>query len=110
MYSVSLSVKNIAESFKFYQNLGFEQVKGAGGVKERWLILTNGKAKIGLFQGMFPKNTMTFNPSDARKIYHVLKENNIEFSHVLGKEFGEGPFSFSFVDPDGNPILIDQHR
>lgn len=108
-FSVSLSVKNIEDSFGFYQKLGFEHVAGAGGIGQGWMILNNGNIRIGLFQGLFPKNTITFNPDDGRSIHKKLQALGIRFDFVNGMDEDEGPVSFTLADPDGNPILIDQH-
>ncbi len=117
-FSNSLSVKNIADSQAFYEKLGFEQV--GGNAAQNWLILRNGETTLGLFQGMFPKNTMTFNPGwnsqaesledyeDVRKIQHQLKPNGLELVSEVD-ESTAGPGSCMLIDPDGNPILIDQH-
>jgi catechol 2,3-dioxygenase-like lactoylglutathione lyase family enzyme len=118
-FSVSLSVKNIAASRDFYQKLGFEPV--GGNVEENWLILRNGDHVIGLFQGMFEKNMLTFNPgwdqqcgptesfTDVREIQRVLRDQGIALDSEAD-ESSEGPASIMLTDPDGNPILIDQHR
>ena len=118
-FSVSLAVKDIAASRDFYANLGFEPV--GGDVEQNWLILRNGDHVIGLFQGMFEKNLMTFNPgwdqqcnetatfTDVREIQKTLADAGIEIMNPAD-ESGEGPASFMITDPDGNPILIDQHR
>lgn len=106
-FSISLAVKNIKASYEFYQNFGFKKLDGA--IEQNWLVLENGKAKIGLFQGMFPKNTITFNPEDARSIYKNLQQVGIEAGFSNGMENDNGPASFSITDPDGNPILVDQH-
>ena len=117
-FSNSLSVKNLADSQAFYEKLGFEQV--GGNAAQNWVILRNGETTIGLFQGMFPKNTMTFNPGwnnqaepiedheDVRKIQHQLKANGLELVTEVD-ESSSGPGSCMLMDPDGNPILIDQH-
>lgn len=107
---MSLAVKDIAASKAFYEKLGFSPLEGAGSVEQKWLIMKNGTTKLGLFQGMFPQNTLTFNPSNARAIHAKLKDDpnvKILFSNGLEKE--SGACSFSFLDPDGNPILVDQH-
>lgn len=118
-FSVSLSVNNIEESKVFYQKIGFEIV-GGGDQTQNWLILKNSEHTIGLFQGMFEGNIMTFNPGwdencktlesfhDIRKL---LKEFEDQGVNILQKSItGEvGPASFSIKDPDGNSILIDQH-
>ncbi|MGW6300114.1 VOC family protein [Peribacillus butanolivorans] len=118
-FSVSLSVKDINKSKSFYENLGF-QVFG-GDITQNWLIMKNESCIIGLFQGMFEKNILTFNPgwnenaenlnsfTDIRDIQNQLKENGIKILSEAD-ETTEGPASFTFEDPDGNPILVDQHR
>lgn len=118
-FSVSLSVKDIGASRDFYANLGFEQV--GGNIDENWLILRNGDHTIGLFQGMFDKNMLTFNPgwdqhannlgtfTDVRELQKTLRSRGIEMA-VEADEGSEGPASFMITDPDGNPILVDQHR
>lgn len=118
-FSVSLSVKDIAASRDFYRKLGFEPV--GGNVEENWLILRNGDRVIGLFQGMFEKNMLTFNPgwdqqcnptesfTDVREIQRVLKEQGVALASEADAA-SEGPASIMLTDPDGNPILIDQHR
>jgi len=118
-FSVSLAVKDLAASRGFYETLGFETI--GGDVEQNWLILKNGNHVIGLFQGMFEGNLMTFNPgwdqsgneldsfTDVREIQRELKEHGI----VLSSEADEsttGPASIMLSDPDGNQILIDQHR
>ncbi|AXN38223.1 VOC family protein [Peribacillus butanolivorans] len=118
-FSVSLSVKDINKSKSFYENLGF-QVFG-GDITQNWLIMKNESCIIGLFQGMFEKNILTFNPgwnenaenlnsfTDIRDIQNQLKENGIKILSEAD-ETTEGPASFTIEDPDGNPILVDQHR
>ncbi len=117
-FSVSLSVSNIEESKVFYQKLGFEIV--GGDQSKNWLVLKNGAHKVGLFQGMFEGNIMTFNPGwdQSRKtlesftdVRELLKEFEAQGVNILQKSItGEsGPSSFSIKDPDGNSILIDQH-
>jgi catechol 2,3-dioxygenase-like lactoylglutathione lyase family enzyme len=118
-FSVSLAVKDIGASQQFYEKLGFAVVMG--GASTGWLILRNSDVVIGLFQGMFEKNTLTFNPgwdrnaqplaqfTDIRELQRRLKSQGV----VLATEADEsttGPASFMVVDPDGNPILVDQHR
>ena len=117
-FSISLAVKDIAASRDFYKKLGFEDF--GGDISQNWLIMKNGEHVIGLFQGMFDKNTLTFNPgwdqnaqklesfTDVRELQRRLKEQG----HKLESEADEsttGPASFFLFDPDGNPILIDQH-
>lgn len=117
-FSVSLSVSNIEESKVFYQKLGFEII--GGDQSENWLILRNGDHTIGLFQGMFEGNIMTFNPGWDSKcktlesytdVRELLKEFEAQGVNIIQKSIsGEsGPSSFSVKDPDGNSILIDQH-
>ncbi len=118
-FSVSLAVKDLEASRDFYEKLGFEPI--GGDQKQNWLILKNGDHVLGLFQGMFEKNIMTFNPgwdqsgkelesfTDVREIQRELKHRGI----ALGSEADEstsGPASLMLSDPDGNQILIDQHR
>ncbi|MGK0154991.1 MAG: catechol 2,3-dioxygenase-like lactoylglutathione lyase family enzyme [Neolewinella sp.] len=117
-FSVSLAVKDIAVSKAFYQKLGFVAIGGeqAGG----WLILRNGDTKVGLFQGMFPTNIMTFNPGwdgnaealaefvDVRDIQTKLEGVGIKLTKRAA-DGGVGPDSLTMIDPDGNVILIDQH-
>lgn len=118
-FSTSLAVKNLAASKRFYEKLGFEAF--GGDAQQNWLILKNGEHVIGLFQGMFEGNLLTFNPgwdqsgnevdsfTDVRQIQRKLKEQGV----VLDSEVDEstvGPASIMLSDPDGNQILIDQHR
>ncbi len=117
-FSVSLNVKDIETSKSFYENLGF-QVFG-GDVSQNWLIMKNGSCTIGLFQGMFDKNILTFNPgwdenatkldsfTDVRELQRQLKTKGIKIETEADEETS-GPASFVVVDPDGNPILVDQH-
>jgi predicted lactoylglutathione lyase len=117
-FSVSLSVKNIEQSKEFYQKIGFEQVGGEQ--SQNWLILRNGDHTIGLFQGMFEGNIMTFNPGWDKNcktldsytdVRELLKEFEAQGVNIIQKSInGEsGPSSVSLQDPDGNSILIDQH-
>ena len=117
-FSVSLAVKDLAASRTFYQKLGFEVC--AGDPTHNWLILQNGTATIGLFQGMFERNVLTFNPgwdsagntlkdfTDVRELQRRVRSLGIEPT-TLADESSTGPASFIIVDPDGNPIFIDQH-
>ena len=117
-FSVSLAVKDMAASRGFYQKLGFEMVTGDG---ETWTILANGSTIIGLFQGMFDANIMTFNPggvgmgedapkfTDVREVRSRLASDGIEISADTTGETPSGPASFTVTDPDGNAILFDQH-
>ncbi len=116
-FSISLAVKDLEASRAFYQKLGFE---AAGGDGKRWLILRNGDAIVGLFQGMFERNTLTFNPgwdregkkldafTDVRDLVAQVKRAGIE-PVMVEDGGGKGPGSFLVIDPDGNPVLIDQH-
>lgn len=118
-FSVSLSVKDIYESKLFYENLGFQDF--GGDITQNWLIMKNESCIIGLFQGMFEKNILTFNPgwnenaenlnsfTDIRDIQKQLKAKGIKLLSEAD-ETNEGPASFTIEDPDGNSILIDQHR
>ena len=105
-FSVSLTVKDIAKSRAFYEKLGFQAIDGKQ--EQRWLIMGHGEAKIGLFQGMFDHNILTFNPTDARAIEKHLQAQGI----ALEKETTgtTGPTYLVLKDPDGNAILIDQHQ
>jgi lactoylglutathione lyase len=117
-FSVSLSVEDIQASKSFYEKLGFKVF--GGDITQNWLILKNGHCIIGLFQGMFEKNILTFNPgwdenatkldsfTDIREIQRQLKVEGIQFQ-TEADENTSGPASFVVVDPDGNPILFDQH-
>ena len=118
-FSISLAVKDLAASQAFYAKLGFEPVHGDA--EQNWLILKNGDHVIGLFQGMFDKNVLTFNPgwnqaggevdpfTDVRDIQRALKEQGVALDSEAD-ETTSGPASLMLADPDGNPILIDQHR
>ncbi len=118
-FSISLAVKDLAVSRAFYEKLGFE-VTG-GDADQGWLILKNGDRIIGLFQGMFEGNILTFNPgwdqdankvepfTDVRELQRILKERGIAFDSEAD-ESTVGPASFMITDPDGNQILVDQHR
>lgn len=117
-FSISLAVKDLAASRAFYEKLGFKVF--GGDAAQNWLMLKNGDAVIGLFQGMFDKNILTFNPgwdadaqklesfTDVRELQRQLKAQGVQ----LGEQADEsttGPAYFTLVDPDGNPILVDQH-
>ena len=117
-FSISLAVKDIEASKAFYEKFGFKVF--AGNAAQNWLILKNGDHVIGLFQGMFDKNIMTFNPgwdsnaqkldsfTDVRELQRQLKAQGVELNPEAD-ESTTGPASFIAVDPDGNPILVDQH-
>jgi predicted enzyme related to lactoylglutathione lyase len=117
-FSISLAVKDIGASRKFYEKFGFKFF--GGDASQGWLILKNGDAVIGLFQGMFEKNILTFNPgwdgnaqklasfTDVRELQRQLKAQGVAVQ-PQADEKTTGPASFMAVDPDGNPILVDQH-
>lgn len=104
-FSVSLAVKDIKNSREFYQNLGFAIIDG--NESEKWLMMRNGNTFIGLFQDMFPKNTLTFMPEDARALQADLKRKGLKLISEAD-ENSTGPAHFLLEDPDGNPILFDQ--
>lgn len=118
-FSISLAVKDLAASRAFYEKLGFTSL--GGDPSQNWLILKNGDHVIGLFQGMFERNLLTFNPgwdqqaqetgsfTDVRELQRRLREAGVELASEVD-ESGSGPGSFMIVDPDGNPVLFDQHR
>ena len=117
-FSISLAVKDIEASRKFYEKFGFNVF--AGDAAQNWLVLKNGDHVIGLFQGMFEKNLLTFNPgwdgnahkldnfTDIRDLQRQLKSQGVQLQQEAD-ESTMGPASFVAVDPDGNPILVDQH-
>ncbi len=105
-FSVSLAVKDLQKSMTFYKVLGFEPIFGEP--KENWVILQNGGANIGLFQGMFEENLLTFNPTDARGIQAAVKAAGYAIERET--ESDDGPAHFVMKDPDGNTILVDQHE
>ena len=117
-FSISLAVKDIEASRAFYEKFGFKVFDGDA--SQNWLMLKNGDHVIGLFQGMFEKNTLTFNPgwdsnasqldtfTDIRDLQRQLKAQGVQLL-AEADETGTGPASFAAVDPDGNPILVDQH-
>ena len=117
-FSVSLALKDIEASKLFYEKLGFTAF--AGKQSQNWLIMKNGDHAIGLFQGMFEKNILTFNPGwssdalplgdfrDVREVQRQLKSRGISMI-TEADESSTGPASFMIVDPDGNTILVDQH-
>ena len=118
-FSVSLAVNDLQASKVFYEKLGF---KATGGVEEKnWLIMKNGSTVIGLFQGMFEQNILTFNPgwdqnaqnvdefTDIRKLQTKLEGEGVTFVTKIDDK-SEDPASFTLLDPDGNPVLVDQHR
>lgn len=117
-FSVSLAVKDIAASKDFYEKLGFEVIMGDQ--SQGWLILRNGETTLGLFQGMFERNMLTFNPgwtsknenlpdfNDVREIQRGLKASGLALTSEAD-ESTTGPASLMLTDPDGNPVLLDQH-
>jgi lactoylglutathione lyase len=118
-FSISLTVKDLEASRSFYEKFGFTMF--GGDASQNWLILKNGPHVIGLFQGMFEKNMLTFNPgwdqdamplgsfTDVRELQRQLKAAGVELM-MEADETTTSPASFMVVDPDGNPILVDQHR
>ncbi len=117
-FSISLAVKDLEASRAFYAKFGFEVV--GGDASQNWLIMRNGDHNIGLFQGMFEKNILTFNPgwnqqaetvdgfTDIRELQRRLKAEGVELT-TEADESTTGPASFAVLDPDGNPVLVDQH-
>jgi catechol 2,3-dioxygenase-like lactoylglutathione lyase family enzyme len=117
-FSISLAVKDLETSRKFYEKFGFKPF--AGDASQNWLILKNGDHVVGIFQGMFEKNMLTFNPgwdqnaqklstfTDVRELQRRLKAQGVQLMNEAD-ESTAGPASFIVVDPDGNPILVDQH-
>lgn len=105
-FSVSLTVKDIAKSQAFYEALGFTTHPECGSIKEKWLILQKDTTIIGLFEGMFDKNILTFNPSDARTIQASLQDKGIPIDKPC--EGDSGSCHFVLQDPDGNQIMFDQ--
>ncbi|MCD2259399.1 VOC family protein [Psychroserpens sp. XSD401] len=95
-------------SYSFYKKLGFKKLEG--NLDQNWVVLSDGNSKIGLFQGMFPNNTITFNPIDARELYKIATSKNLPVVMKTGMDKKDGKASFMITDPDGNPILIDQHK
>ncbi|WP_020398678.1 VOC family protein [Kordiimonas gwangyangensis] len=104
IFSVSLAVKDIGASRKFYETLGFKAEHGDEA--QKWLIMINGDAKIGLFEGMFEDNILTFHPLDARTVEKTLREAG--YSIDKGAEGDEGPCHTVLKDPDGNVVMFDQ--
>lgn len=119
-FSISLSVKDLAASKAFYEKLGFTETGGSA--DDGWLIMVNPPAVVGLFHGMFEGNIMTFNPglvlgpeqpeefTDVRQIQAALQDAGIELGETVADDNPEGPAHITLIDPDGNAILIDQHR
>ena len=115
-FSVSLAVDDLARSRDFYAKLGFEVVPGkdfedpsqTSVYNQDWVILEKDGVKLGLFQRMFEKNTLTFNPPDVRAVQRALKAEGVAFE-MEADESTTGPAAAFLFDPDGNPILLDQH-
>jgi lactoylglutathione lyase len=117
-FSISLAVKNLEASKTFYEKFGFRVF--AGNAAQNWLIMKNGEHVIGLFQGMFERNILTFNPgwdsnarklatfTDVRDLQRQLKAQGVQLQQEAD-ESTTGPASFVALDPDGNPVLVDQH-
>lgn len=103
-FSISLAVKDLATSREFYETLGFEMI--AGVPEENWILLKNGAAKVGLFQGMFDGNLLTFNPTDARAVESLMEKAGYKLETTTSGD--TGPTSFIVKDPDGNTLLVDQ--
>ncbi|MGJ8560980.1 MAG: VOC family protein [Litorimonas sp.] len=118
-FSISLTVADIHKSKAFYETLGFTEA--GGNIDQNWLVLANGDTKIGLFHGLFDKNLLTFNPGwnqraqdldmfeDVRDLQSRLQAAGLDLVRAADPD-GDGPDYFTLIDPDGNPILIDQHR
>ena len=118
-FSISLAVKDIQASMAFYEKFGFKVF--GGDAAQNWLIMKNGEHVVGLFQGMFEKNMLTFNPgwdsnaqplttfTDVRDLQRELKSQGVELMSEADEKT-TGPASFIAIDPDGNPVLVDQHR
>jgi lactoylglutathione lyase len=116
-FSISLAVKDLATSREFYRTLGFEPTGGG----DKWQIMVNGLTVIGLFEGMFEQNILTFNPgwgqdktpleqfTDVRALKTQLEAAGVETTHATTDKTESGPASFIITDPDGNTILVDQH-
>ena len=117
-FSISLNSKNISASKEFYEAIGFSVFHGE--IDQKWLIMKNKTATIGLFQGMFEKNILIFNPGwdseanivteflDFRRIQKKFQDKEINITRTVKKDTS-GPGNMTLLDPDGNPILIDQH-
>jgi catechol 2,3-dioxygenase-like lactoylglutathione lyase family enzyme len=106
-FSVSLTVKDIAKSKDFYETLGFKTHPECGSIADKWLILEKGTTVIGLFEGMFESNILTFNPTDVRAIEKHLQASDITIDTPT--QGSSGPTHFLLKDPDGNTVMFDQH-
>ncbi|GAA6184778.1 VOC family protein [Aliiglaciecola sp. 2_MG-2023] len=107
-FSVSLAVKDIVKSKAFYEMLGFKTHEGCGSVEDKWLILQKDTTVIGLFEGMFEDNILTFNPLDVRSIEAHIRKNGYPIDSETQGE--SGPAHCILKDPDGNVIMFDQHQ
>jgi len=117
-FSISLTVKDVQASKSFYEKLGFTVIEGD--ITQNWVVMKNGYCVIGLFQDMFDKNMLTFNPgwdqdaqplesfTDIRDLQRQLMAKGLEFAKEADQD-STGPGSFTLIDPDGNPIFVDQH-
>jgi catechol 2,3-dioxygenase-like lactoylglutathione lyase family enzyme len=117
-FSISLTVKDVKASKEFYEKLDFKQVGGK--LEQNWVVLQNGTTTVGLFHGLFEKNSLTFNPGwtpmketlkdfqDVRELQRTLKARGLKLK-LEADEKTDGPAFFTLEDPDGNPILVDQH-
>ena len=118
VFSISLNVKDIKASREFYAKFGFREF--GGHIEQNWLIMKNGDTVIGLFQGMIERNTLTFNPgwdsnaqaipgfTDVRELQRQLEAQGVQLT-ARADETSTGPAYAIAIDPDGNPILLDQH-
>ncbi|CAI4155381.1 conserved hypothetical protein [Alteromonas macleodii] len=106
LFSLSLTVKDISKSKTFYEALGFEAMPSCGSVEDKWLMMKNGTTMIGLFEGMFEDNIMTFNPNDVRALQANLVEQGIALDVPVKGD--SGPGHLIVKDPDGNAIMFDQ--
>lgn len=106
LFSLSLAVKNIEVSKEFYEALGFEAMTSCGSIEEKWLIMKNGQTMIGLFEGMFEENILTFNPSDVRSVQEKLAAHGVNIDVPVKGD--NGPGHCIVKDPDGNTLMFDQ--
>ena len=118
-FSILLAVKDLHASKTFYEKLGFT-ASSPDPSNKNWLMMKNGEVEIGIFQGIFDKNTLCFNPggkfakplkhfADIRELHRKLKANGVEFTEEHKLTSKSGPAAFMLTDPDGNPILVEQH-
>jgi catechol 2,3-dioxygenase-like lactoylglutathione lyase family enzyme len=106
LFSLSLSVSDIKVSKAFYEALGFEAMPSCGSIEDKWLIMKNGQTMIGLFEGMFEDNILTFNPSNVRAVQDRLVDNGVSIDVPV--KGNSGPGHLIVKDPDGNAIMFDQ--